>query len=56
MMGHLMAAGITMATGQRRYIKGLRADGSPWEKVMKWFGYRLHLIVDANMNYQSVTV
>ncbi len=31
----------------KKVYKGLRADGSPWEKVMKWFGYRLHLIVDA---------
>jgi hypothetical protein len=27
--------------------KGKRADGSSWEKVIKWFGYKLHLLVDA---------
>ncbi len=28
--------------------KGKRKDGSTWEKVVKWFGYKLHLIVDAD--------
>lgn len=27
--------------------KGTRKDGSAWEKVMKWFGYKLHLMVDS---------
>jgi hypothetical protein len=27
--------------------KGEREDGSKWEKVTKWFGYKLHLIVDS---------
>jgi len=27
---------------------GLREDGTPWEKITQWFGYKLHLIVDAN--------
>ncbi len=27
--------------------KGKRQDGTPWEKVTSWFGYKLHLIVDA---------
>ncbi len=27
--------------------KGKRKDGKPWEKVMTWFGYKLHLVVDA---------
>jgi len=27
---------------------GERQDGSRWEKVVKWFGYKLHLLVDAN--------
>lgn len=26
--------------------KGKRADGSLWEKVVKWFGYKVHLVVD----------
>ena len=32
--------------GTKTY-KGLRADGSPWEKVSRWFGYKLHLLVDS---------
>ncbi|MFQ5868140.1 MAG: transposase [bacterium] len=31
--------------GVKRY-RGVRKDGSLWEKVKKWFGYKLHLIVD----------
>jgi len=27
--------------------KGTRKDGSAWEKVTKWFGYKLHLLVDS---------
>lgn len=27
--------------------KGLRKDGTTWEKVTEWFGFRLHLISDA---------
>jgi len=27
--------------------KGTRKDGSVWEKVSKWFGYKLHLLVDS---------
>lgn len=26
---------------------GINKKGSPWEKVVKWFGYKLHLVVDA---------
>lgn len=26
---------------------GVRADGTAWEKVTRWFGYKLHLIVDS---------
>jgi hypothetical protein len=33
-------------TGYKSY-KGQREDGSMWEKVKKWFGFKLHLIVDA---------
>lgn len=33
--------------GTKTY-KGLREDGSAWEKVKTWFGFKLHLIVDAN--------
>jgi len=27
--------------------RGIRNDGTAWEKVVKWFGYKVHLIVDA---------
>ena len=27
--------------------KGVRKDGTLWEKVTKWFGYKLHLLVDS---------
>jgi hypothetical protein len=27
--------------------KGKRKDGTLWEKVTKWFGYKLHLLVDS---------
>ena len=27
--------------------KGTRKDGTTWEKVTKWFGYKLHLLVDS---------
>ncbi|MBC7341396.1 MAG: transposase [Clostridia bacterium] len=32
--------------GQKVY-RGKKEDGSPWEKVFPWFGYKLHLVVDA---------
>jgi hypothetical protein len=31
--------------GHKTY-KGKRADGSIWEKISSWFGYKLHLLVD----------
>ena len=31
--------------GAKTY-RGKRTDGSVWEKVKRWFGYKLHLIVD----------
>jgi hypothetical protein len=31
--------------GSKTY-KGKRADGTAWEKVIGWFGYKLHLLVD----------
>ena len=31
--------------GYKTY-KGNRADGSIWEKISSWFGYKLHLLVD----------
>jgi hypothetical protein len=27
--------------------RGKRADGTAWEKVVKWFGYKMHLLVDS---------
>ncbi|MDO8685608.1 MAG: transposase [Clostridiales bacterium] len=32
--------------GIKKYY-GENEDGSKWEKIVKWFGYKLHLIVDA---------
>lgn len=32
--------------GMKEY-RGVREDGTLWKKVTKWFGYKLHLIVDA---------
>lgn len=36
------------ANWARKEYKGIREDGTAWSKVVKWFGYRLHLIVDAD--------
>jgi Transposase DDE domain/Transposase domain (DUF772) len=33
--------------GKKTY-RGIREDGTAWEKVKSWFGFKLHLIVDAN--------
>lgn len=38
---------IDADTGVKVY-RGRRRDGSLWEKVKTWFGYKLHLIVEAN--------
>ncbi len=32
--------------GKKTY-RGKRKDGTSWEKVTKWFGYKLHLLVDS---------
>jgi hypothetical protein len=32
--------------GTKTY-RGVREDGTAWEKVRSWFGYKLHLVVDA---------
>lgn len=34
-------------TGAKSY-RGQREDGTVWEKIKYWFGYKLHLIVDAD--------
>jgi transposase len=28
--------------------RGIREDGTPWEKTKSWFGYKIHLIIDAS--------
>jgi len=33
--------------GMKRY-EGEREDGTLWQKVKSWFGYKLHLVVDAD--------
>lgn len=33
--------------GVKKY-HGVEADGKAWEKVKSWFGFRLHLVVDAD--------
>lgn len=32
--------------GKKKY-SDVHKDGKPWEKIIKWFGYKLHLVVDA---------
>jgi len=32
--------------GKKQY-RGSRKDGTLWEKTVKWFGYKLHLLVDS---------
>lgn len=32
--------------GKKEY-RGVNGQGKAWEKIVKWFGYKLHLIVDA---------
>lgn len=32
----------------RKEYKGTLKNGTAWSKIVKWFGYRLHLIVDAD--------
>jgi hypothetical protein len=34
-------------TGKKTY-SGVREDGTSWQKVVEWFGYKLHLMVDAD--------
>jgi len=31
----------------KKVYRGIREDGTAWEKVKSWFGYKLHLVVDA---------
>lgn len=32
----------------RKEYRGTHKDGTAWEKIVKWFGYKVHLIVDSN--------
>lgn len=32
--------------GKKKY-SGVHENGTAWEKIVKWFGYKLHLVVDA---------
>jgi len=38
----------TNADWGKKTYKGKRKDGTVWEKVKSWFGYKLHLVVDAD--------
>jgi len=40
-------------TGVKTY-KGTRKDGSLWESVKSWFGFKLHLIVDADYDLHFI--
>lgn len=37
----------TDADYSKKKYTGVHKDGKPWEKIIKWFGYKLHLVVDA---------
>lgn len=30
----------------KKVYRRAREDGTRWEKIVKWFGYKLHLVVD----------
>jgi hypothetical protein len=36
----------TDADWGKKVYRGQREDGTLWEKVVKWFGYKIHLLVD----------
>jgi len=36
------------ADWDRKTKRGERSDGTLWEKVSKWFGYKLHLLIDSH--------
>ncbi len=38
----------TDANWGKKTYKGKKADGSLWKTVKKWFGYKLHLVVDSD--------
>jgi hypothetical protein len=35
------------ANHSQKVYSGVTKEGNPWQKVVKWFGYKLHLVVDA---------
>jgi hypothetical protein len=37
----------TDADWGKKVYRGVREDGTAWEKVRSWFGYKLHLVADA---------
>ncbi len=37
----------TDADWGKKVYRGAREDGTAWEKVRSWFGYKLHLVTDA---------
>ena len=37
----------TDADWAKKVYRGVREDGTTWKKVKSWFGYKLHLVVDA---------
>jgi hypothetical protein len=47
------------ATWGRKTYRGTRADGTPWEKVVHWFGFQVLLLVDSRhelpVNYEVTT-
>ncbi|MBI4872336.1 MAG: transposase, partial [Candidatus Riflebacteria bacterium] len=47
------------ATWGVKTYRGKRKDGTAWEKVVKWFGFELHLLVDSEhempINYKVTT-
>ena len=44
--GHDRRRDLDADWGTKSY-KGQRKDGSQWEKTKRWFGYKLHLLVDS---------
>lgn len=46
--GHVDFRGEADADRGVKTYKGKRKDGSMWESVKSWFGFKLHLIVDAD--------
>ena len=41
------ASDTDAAHGAKTY-QGVHEDGTPWQRVMRWFGYPLHRVVDSH--------